>query len=320
VADDETTVEPDVADGTDTYYLDPAAPWAREVGAVTGGTRLEPAVVARVNLLFDESKGDLRHQEEYEAVWFPLDGSNLDIDSAITVDYDDRDLRSTAPEGARYVLPEAKINTKGYFSKARTELKDHLYRNELLELLKNPALKLISRVDETREEFAARCERAADDGADAEATKIREALEKKRDRLESAMAKAEDKVREIEHDSEARSRDAKLSGALVIAGAVLGGLLGGRRSTRGILGGVRRASSKSRTSNNAKERLASAERRLDEKIDDIEAIEEEITDSLYEIQGVWDDKAAAIEDFSVTFEKTDISVDEIALVWIPVEG
>ncbi len=320
LADDETNVAPDVADGINAYHLDPGAPWAREIGAVATGTRYEAGIVARVNLLFDETKGDLRHQEEYEAVFFPLKGASLDADTAINVDYDDRDLRSEAPEGVRYVLPDAKINTKGYFSKAQTELKDHLYRNETLALFRNPELKLVSRVGETREQFGARCESAADDGADAEATKIRESLEKKLDRLRDAEAKLEDRVREIDHDSEARSRDAKLSGALDIGASVLGGLLGGRSSTRGILGGVRRASSKGRTSANAKERLETAEKRLEEKQDDIEELENEITDSLYEIQDVWDEKAAAIEDMEVTLEKTDISIDEIALVWIPVAG
>lgn len=320
LADDETSVAPDVADGINAYYLDPGAPWARDIGAIASGKRLEPGIVARVNLLFDETKGDLRHQEEYEAVFFPLEGASLDADTAINVDYDDRDLRSEAPQGARYVLPDAKIHTKGYFSKAQTELKDHLYRNETLALFRNAELKLVSRVGESREEFGARCETAADDGADAEATKIRESLEKKLDRLQDAKAKAEDRVREIENDAEARSRDAKLSGALDIGASVLGGLLGGRRSTRGILGGVRRASSKGRTTANAKERLETAGKRLEEKLDDIEALEEEMTDSLYEIQDAWDEKAEAIEDMNVTLEKTDISIDEIALVWIPVEG
>ncbi len=320
VADDETTVAPDVADGYNTYYLDPAVPWAETVGAVSGGTRLEPAVVARVNLLFDDTKGDLRHQEEYEAVFFPLAGGALDPDDAIDVDYDDRDFRSDPPAGARYVLPDAKINTKTYFTKAQSALKDHLYRNEVLELFQNKELKLISRVGESREDFAARCEKAADDGADEEATKIREALEKKRDRVADAISKAEDRVREIEHDADSRSRDAVVSGAIDVAGSVLGGLLGGRRSTRGILGGVRRASSKQRTTANAKERLASAENRLDEKVDELEGLEQEITDSLYEIQDAWDEKAEAIDDLSVTLEKTDISVDEIAVVWIPTNG
>ncbi len=320
LADDETTMAPKVADGIDVFYLDAAAPWARDVGAVTGGTRLEAAVVARVNMLFDETKGDLRHQEEYEAVFFPLTGQSLDADTAVTVDYDDRDLRTEVPDGARYVLPDAKIQNKTYFSKAQSELKDHLYRNETLELMRNPELKIVSRVGETREEFEARCNKVADDGADEEATKVRESLEKQRDRLQSALDKAEDRVRELDEDVEARSRDAKLSGAIDVAGSVLGGLLGGRSSTRGILGGVRRASSKSRMTNSAKERLETARNRVDEKADDLEALELEITDSLYEIQDAWDEKAEAIEDMNVSLEKTDISVDQIALVWIPVEG
>ena len=48
LADDETRVAPDVADGVDVRYMDPAAAWAESVGVVAGGQRLEPALAARV--------------------------------------------------------------------------------------------------------------------------------------------------------------------------------------------------------------------------------------------------------------------------------
>ena len=53
-------------------WLDPAAPWAAQVGAVPDGTKLAPALVARVALLYDDDKLDLRDTEEWEAVAVPL--------------------------------------------------------------------------------------------------------------------------------------------------------------------------------------------------------------------------------------------------------
>ncbi len=314
LADDETNLMPPVADGVDVYYLDTAAPWSGEVGAAEGGRRLQAGVVARVNLLFDE--GDLREQQEWEAVWFPLDGK-LDGSAAIAVDYDDRDLQSDAPAGAVYVLPDAKIHTKTFFSQAQSSLKDHLYRNETIELFRNRDLKLTSRIGETREEFEKRCLTAADDEADAEAAKIRDSLETKRERIDDAIQKAEDRVREIQHDAESRSKDEKMSIVADVAGSVLGGLLGGRRSARGLISAGRRVSSKRRTTGNAKQRLESAENRLEEKIDDLEALEDELHDTLIDINEEWDEKAGNIEDMPVGLEKTDISIDDLALLWIP---
>ncbi len=313
VAQDETTTAPTVADGTPVVYLDPAAPWGPEIGAAPNGTRLEPALASRVKLLYDDTKADLRHEEEWEAVLFPIEGEQADMDRAVAVDYDDRDLRPEPPDGARYVLSDAKIHTKTFFSNAQRDLKDRLYRGETLELFRNPELGAYSRPDEAREDFEARCARLAEDSADADADKLRQTLEKRIDRVQSAIAKAEDRVREAESRVESSRSDEILSGV----GDVLGGLLGGRKSGRSILGGLRRAGSKRSSRQAASERVRTAENRLTEKVDELEELEAELADALEDIYDDWDDKAAAIEPFEVSLEKTDISVDEMVLLWVP---
>ena len=62
-SDDATPVMPAVADGISVRWLDAAAPWAGQVGAVPTSTRYAAAVVATVDLLFDDTKADLRHTE-----------------------------------------------------------------------------------------------------------------------------------------------------------------------------------------------------------------------------------------------------------------
>lgn len=312
LADDESAVAPEVADGTPVAYLDPAAEWARNVGAVAGGTRLQPALAARVRLLFDETKGDLRHEAEWEAVVAPL-GADVDGADFMAVDYDDRDLRSTPPDGAVYVLPDAKIHTKTFFSSAQRTLKDQLYRSESLSLFRNDELKLYSRVDEDADAFAERCRREADRRLDEEADDLRASMAKKETRVKAAIAKAEDRLRELEDDAGDRKRNELLSGAI----DVIGGLFGGKRSARSVLGGVRRASSKRRTSANASNRVETAKNRLDEKIDELEELALALTDALEEAADEWDEAAEAIEPFEVGLEKTDITVEDFTLVWIP---
>ncbi|MEM7143283.1 MAG: hypothetical protein AAF548_19865, partial [Actinomycetota bacterium] len=314
LADDESAVAPDIADNVEVAYLDPAAPWAAEFGAVAGGRRLRPALAARVRLLFDDTKGDLRHEAEWEAFVSPL-GSDVDGGDFRAVDYDDRDLRSRAPDGAVYVLPDGKVHTKTFFTSAQKVLKDQLYRNEALTLFRNAELKLYSRVDETEDAFRARCEKAADDRFDEEADKLRASMEKKEDRIKAAIAKAEDRLRELENDSQDRKRNEVLSGAI----DVIGGLFGGRKSARSILGGVRRASSSRRTSANAAQRVETAKNRLDEKVDELEDLADALVDALAESQDAWDEAAAAIDTYEVGLEKTDISVEDLVLVWVPTD-
>ena len=312
LADDESAVAPDVADGIPVAYLDPAAGWATAAGATIGGGRLQAAIAARVHLLFDDTKGDLRHEAAWEAIIVPL-GTDIDGADFVAVDYDDRDLRPTPPEGAIYVLPQAKIHTKTFFSNAQRALKDQLYRSASLSLFRNDALKLYSRVDEREHDFAERCRIEADTRLDEEADELRAAMQRKQERVQAAVAKAEDRLRELEADASDRKRSEVLSGAVDI----IGGLFGGRRSARSILGGVRRASDKRRTTANASNRVESAKNRLDEKIDELEDLADALVESLEAAADAWDEAAEAIEPFEVRLEKTDITVEDFTLVWVP---
>lgn len=316
LADDETNLAPPVADGIHVRWVDPGSPWLREVGGSATGTRYVAGVAARVEMLFDETKADLRHEAEWEAIISPLDGA-LDPELMTPVDFDDRDFNSEEPANAVYVLPDAKIKNKTWFSAAKTAIRDELYRNETIVLYRNQDLKLYSRVGETREAFEERCKTVADEGADADAEKLRDVIAKKEDRIKDQIEKAEDRVREIEHDAESRASAQKSDMLLDIGGAVLGGLLGGRRNTRSILGGVRRNRNHGRMAEKAEERLRTAENRFTDLVEDLEALEEELLDDLAQIQEEWDDKVAAVSELEVGLEKTDISIDDIVLIWIP---
>lgn len=313
IADDESEFAPEVSDKVQVRYVDPASPWLADIGGNPEGKRLVAGVATRVNMLFDDTKADLRHEVEWEAVIFPVD-DEIDVDDAIEVDFDDRDFRKEpVSEGYAYVLPDAKIDTATLFTKAQAALKDKLYRNEELTLMTNTELKLTSRVGESADDFEQRCNAAAGERADEDVAKLRKSLETKMDRIRTAIEKSEDRIRELEADVDSRGKDQMVD----LATSVLGSVLGGRRSTRSILGAGRRASSKSRTKGNAEERLHTAEKRLEDNADKLENLETELTDSLWEIQSDWDERAKEIETIEVPLEKTDISIDDFMLVWVP---
>jgi len=316
LADDETDVMPTIAEGTQVRFVDPAAPWAASIGATPSPTRFEPVLVARVHMRFDESRaGGFTADEEWEAVLYPI-SADPDPARAVAVDYDDRDLRPQGPEGAIFALTDARLDTKTFFKRYGTALKEHLYRTRTVEMYTNKQLKLSSRAGESREEFTTRCEKVADDRADAESAKLRDKYEARVDRAELALAKAEDRVRELEEAADARKRDELVSGAGGLLGALLGGKRGGLagRLARSLGGAGRR---RSRT-NQAHERLRSARNRVEEAGDAIYDLEIELEDELTEIGNEWMMVAAAVEAVDVGLEKSDIDVDEVVLAWIGV--
>ena len=288
---DATPVMPEIADGTEVTWLDPAAEWVAEVEAVPGSTRFEAAVAARVHLLYDETKADdLRHEEEYECVLFPLSGP-FDPDAVLSADYDDRDLRPDGPDGATYGLVDARVDTKTWFSKAETALRDHLVRSRSITIQANRELKVYGRPGESDEDFRERCAVAADAGAEEAKAKIAARFEKRRDTLEQQYAAAQDRGAEARMALEDKQDQEKMN-VLAEGANSLGGLpgMGGRR--RSVGAAARRASSRRGRKTRAAQRLTSAENRVA-------------------------DKLAAIEELEISLEKSDVTVDDLQVVWIP---
>ena len=229
LADDETAVAPPVADGIPVRWLDPAAPWAGELGSDPAGKRLQAFLAARVSLRFDDTKAELDTTQEWEAVYGPLDGG-LDLDRETVVDYDDRDLRAEPPNDGAYVLPSVPLDQASFFRDAARQIQRRVVDTQTLELLRNAELELYSRPGETEEQFAARADEAAKAAADAETAKIRDRLESKRDRLERALETARQRVEQASVEQSSRRNTELLSGL----GSVVGVLLGGKADTRTI--------------------------------------------------------------------------------------
>ncbi|NNF13437.1 MAG: DUF853 family protein [Gemmatimonadetes bacterium] len=307
--EDESTVPPKVATGVKVRYLDPGAPWARDVGVDPVGKRLEPGVATRIGMLFDERVGDVRHEEKWEAVVFPL-RATFDADAAVGVDFDQRDFSARAPEEARYALPKAQVDKKAYFKEAEKALEERLFRNETLELFRNKALKLYSRPGESKEDFEKRCLAAAEDAADGDADKLRDRYERKVESAKKRVAQAERRIRELGVDVGQRRQQEVIAGA----GQVLSMFLGGRRRVSGLSGIASRRSQTRRT----QERLKSAQEKADEQQAVIEDLEDELTNELDEIWDEWKEKASEIEPFEIPLERTDVRLDEMTLFWAPV--
>jgi hypothetical protein len=313
LAGDEIEVLPDLPADLPVRWSDPAAPWLTAIGGDPTGTRFEPALVARVALRYDDDTADLVHDEEYEAVLFPL-GEVPDPARAIAVDHDDRDLRTAAPAGAIYRLGSAPIHTKAFVSKAQRALIDHLVRSRTLTVPANRALKLVGRPGEGEAEFAARCAAAADAGADAATAKLQATAATKVQKLRQQIDAAADRVAVLEAQQESKQSDEILS----VAGAILDGLFGGRTSRKSVIAGIGRATRTRGTSATASERTRAAHDRVTALQDELASLEQQILAQVAAIDAEWAARAAQVEQVDITLERTDVQVTQFVLAWIPV--
>jgi hypothetical protein len=314
---DQSVVAPEVAAGIAVRYVDIAAAWLGDVGGDSRGTVLEAAVAARVAIRYDETKADLVHDEEFEAVLFPL-GDVVDVSALAQVDYDDRDLRTDAPAGVTYRLTPARIGTKTFFNDLERDLRDHLTRSLSLEIPCNAELKLYGRPGETDEEFGARCVQAADDRADAEIAALRSKYESKATKLRDQIDAAEDRAAVLAEEAKGK----KTSEFFSTAGSMLGGLLGGRKSKTKMVGDLlgdagTAAGRRGRTSASDR-RVDAAENKVERLVEQYEELEAELEEDIAGITRRWDDAAGAITTMNVGLERTDVNVTQLVLAWVPV--
>jgi hypothetical protein len=312
---DETPVAPVAAPGALVRYLDPAAPWAASVGAISGGTRLRAFVAARVSLRYDDSAAGIDEPEEFEAFYGPLE-DGLDLERETVVDYDDRDLISDPPPASAYVLPTAPIGQASFFKDAEREIRSRLVDKQALEIFRNRRLKLTSRPGESADDFRKRCDDAGQAEADKETAKITTRLNVKKDRLESALALARRRVEELDAETKSRATNELVAGV----GAVLGAVLGGRRSTRSVTTAISGASSRRGVTTRAAERRRTAEAKVAQTTDDLQQLEQEILDEVGKIDEEWRAKAEEIESVAIRLEATDVRIAQLALVWVPTSG
>jgi hypothetical protein len=310
---DATPVMPQVAGGVAVRWVDPAAPWLDQVGGDSTSTTFAAAVVARVHLRYDETKADLVHDAEFEAVLFPV-GEHVDVTTAIAVDYDDRDLRDAPPPEVAYRLTGAPIGASSFWKGVERDLEAYLARSRTLELPANRELDLYGRPGESVEDFSVRCARFADEQADVELAKLRDKYEQKVTSLRAKIEAASDRADVVSEQHKARERDDLLS----TAGSVLGGLLGGRSPRGGLLGQLGRAVGRRGKTSAAEERVEEARNKVERLEDDVADLEAELAEELTEIDARWMERAKQITSIVVPLERSDVKVTSLALAWVPV--
>ncbi len=310
VADDESPVMPKTADELAVRWVDVAAPWLSEVGADPSGTAREAAFVCRVTMRFDDAKAEFLHDQEFEAVLFPLT-DQTDASRPTDVDYDDRDLRSEAPNACRYRLPNAPIHQKTFFARLERELVDALVRSRTVDMLANKDLKVFGRPGETPEAFAQRCHDAASSKADDEAAKLRTKYETKARSIQTQIATAEDRAQVLNTQAKGQRNNEIISAA----GSILDGFLGGRRSRTSMVTSAARRRS---TTQAAGARLDAQENKLQMLQQQLNEIEDQLVDEVQVITDKWNAVATEITTVQVSLSRTDVKVVQRALVWLPV--
>jgi hypothetical protein len=190
-------------------------------------------------------------------------------------------------------------------------LEDHVYRNASLNIMSCPSLKMNAAPGGTESEFRAHVAQALREKRDAAVDALRKKYASKIGMLEDRARRAGQKLER----ERTQASSATVSTALSVGSSLLGALFGGRRSSA-----MRQASTAARSVGRAsKERadVANAEADVKALQDQIDAMNEELQAEISQLESEFDPNTVRIEAVPVRPKKSDIAVEDIALVWCP---
>jgi len=216
------------------------------------------------------------------------------------------ELGSEPAAGAGFgALPGFAMNAANY-KQVEKDFAEWLYRNERAELFSCPALKVYSQLGESEGEFRARLSQQAREARDATLEKVRAATNKKLDGLQGRLQTAEGTL--------ARQK-AESQGAVMQAGAsILGGLLGGLLGRKGRGGSLL---SKGTSAYKQHQDVGIAEDKVESVQQEIAEIEKALQQEIAKLTQAYDPAALALETETVKPTKANVSVESVALLWLP---
>ena len=210
-------------------------------------------------------------------------------------------------------LPSELTQPKKYAAWSK-QLKEHLYRHEALKRFECPRLKMKSQPGESEGDFRIRMKTAATEQRDLEIERLRKNYAPKLQSLQERIRKAEQKVEQEKNQAQEQTWATALNVGTTMLGAFLG-----RKLTSAT--NVTRAASSMRSAGKiAKE--SSDVGRAQDNVEALQAqlqeLEEEFTREADALRKQSDTESLQLQEATLTPRKGDLTVDRIALVWVPV--
>lgn len=289
---------------------------ARTSSASSGQIVYRPAILASgiVNFVSPQS-GKASAVRVTRAATLAELTANPDWDQAQQVEEALEELEPEPhPNATFWPLPSAMGKPASYRT-WRTAYADWLFRTQTLELLRNPVLKATSEPGETAEEFRARLEQLAEEKQTKEAQRISSQFAIKRRALENKVMRAEQaKAREAE-----QAKDRKFQTAISFGATIMSAFLGRKILKAATLGRAATAMRDVSRTLDQRADVKRAEETLNALKQDLAKLEEEEKKALNELREQIAQEVTSLESLHLRPRKSDIAVDVIGLVWIPVE-
>ncbi|MCA9107391.1 MAG: ATP-binding protein [Planctomycetales bacterium] len=221
-------------------------------------------------------------------------------------------FESMPPGASQAEVPAQLIHEKKFASYGKA-IKDHAYRSLPLVLFRHAETKQVSRAGETESEFRVRITGTLNEQRDLEVDKLKQAYAAKYSSLDERVKKAQAKVDEERAQFSSKSMESALSLGTSLLGAMFGNKklsVTNVRSAGSALKSVGRAASE-RTD------IKQAEAQVEALREERDQLEQSFKDESATIEAKLDPTQIVLETIELPPRKSDISIDELYLVWSP---
>lgn len=269
---------------------------------LSGSHQFRSSIKANVSLhFFNQTRGiDI---EEQLCLNLAVNENDNDLDWDMSTNDTEsktcfKNLPNKAPADSHYASIPNFIATDKKLTKASRSLKDWIYHAHKLELYRSKTLKMESEPYEPLADFKVRLHDALNEKKEHAIEVLQERYAKKEKVLTDRLDRALQRLDKEQSDS--------TSSFMNVGITVLGALFGKSRASIGRAG-----------SRVLKERgdVSRAEEKVEKIKDDIEELGEELEDKIDDLADSYSIDSIEIEEFAIKLRKTDIVVENIAIVW-----
>ncbi len=297
------SLRPVVGNGVTEIFVPVAGP--------VDGVVYQPALL-RVGLVhFSSSKSTAEDSRTVRLV-NPILDKGIDWEKSLPPPLKLEENGSQPKPGAAFAeLPAFAMNAANY-KQVEKEFAEWLYRNERSDAFSCPALKEWSKPGESEADFRVRLTHEAHEARDAAVDKLRDATAKKLAAIDSRMRTAEGQL--------AKQKAESSSAAMQAGASVLGGILGAVFGRKIGLGTIRSGSSsigKATSAYKQHQDVTNADAKVGAVAAERAAAEAELEEDVAKISASFDPASLALETDSIKPAKSDVKVQQVALLWLP---
>jgi hypothetical protein len=283
----------------------------------TEGVSYQPLLYSNMNVRYADVKSKFEETENLSITAAVSDGViSVDWNEAERLDFNVKDLETKAEDGIGFVELPADLTDAKKFSEWEKDVVKWAYGNLSNSLFYNKKSDQYSKKGEEQRDFKLRIQQTSREARDEQIEALRKKYEIKINAAEEKVRKAEQAI-EREKD---QANSTKMQTAISFGATLLGAFTGGKVASRTNLG---RASTAIRGVSRSMQQggdVKRAEETLDAYKQIIDALEEELTTEIANLESKLISASDEIESIEIAPKKTDIDVKLVCLLWQPVRA